>query len=185
MPYLCRIIVQLLVSSTENIDTMPRRNQGTRRARKSRRRRSGNVSVVGTTISTIADYVVTTKTLTLGQLIPDIGAQRDIVITSISCKMSHVGTTVCTGSSAQLSLVGAPWAPGSEGFVSQNYKPIKATGETTCSVVPLPASLVSQSPNRAGICLAIRMQSMLASSTSVLVYTRYRLLADNAFTQYA
>lgn len=163
---------------------MPKRKSGGRRRRRGRKA-SGVVSTVVTLVTTVAGNTVSAKTLTLPQLIPDIGVNRDLVVNKIVVKIIPAGTNPNAGALAQIGLLGDPWQTGPDAFVSQQWRTLSNVNPTSLSVVPLPASKVSISPDRNGAALQIKVSSLFGASFQVVCNTHYRMLADGTITAYA
>jgi hypothetical protein len=175
---------------TTNDKNMPKQNK--RRKNNGKRQGRNIVSTVVTTLATVAGNVVSSKGLTIAQLIPDVSNSRNIILKKVVVQVMPSNTGYSSpGAMAQACLIGPPFVHDAEDttgqglYASQEYKALSTTLPTTLVVTAtLPGQKTPVGLARSGNTLGVLAFSQLAGTWALTIRTHYTLLPDNSVTAY-
>lgn len=164
----------------------PQRKQQNRR---NRGRKAGfTQSSVITTLATVSGNVLSTRNLTIAQLIPDVTGSRPLIIDRIEVDVMPTTSTALSGPGLALQLLGTaqPMVASGTG-PSQSYfasMPYRAVSNTTVTKLVLkstyPGQVLPVSADTTLGLFRVNGYSVTPATTQLVVRTYYKMLHDIA-----
>jgi len=160
---------------------MPNKSASRSKRRRGPRRGGSTFSTVVLSVATVSGNVLTSKTFTLAQIVPDVSSGRDIRLHSVQVGFSSASAGGGqAGGMAQVLLVGEPWiwggTPGNYG--SMPFKSLNNANRTVISVRAPTLFPVAQ--DRTGSAISLSVYSLLAGSWQLDIKTTYSYTPDTS-----
>jgi len=159
---------------------MPNKSASRSKRRRGPRRNGTVFSTVVSSVATVSGNVLTSKTFTLAQIIPDVSTGRDVRLHSVQVGFASASATGGqAGGMAQVVLVGEPWVFGQGTLGTYASMPFASLNNSHRTVISVRAP--NQFPvaqNRTGAAISLSVYSVLAGSWQLDIRATYSYTAD-------